>query len=467
MSSRQAQSYIYRVNVKFRLSLFLEHIQPFYPLFRRACLYSSYEAGMLPRGLLLAIFSVSASFCVRAEIVVRGSLEVSAACASRVRQNFLENTISGSTATIDDIKTLFLLGLCDFRNSSSRKAWATVGHVTRLAYSVGLHQVDNPDNCALYSEFTTPEEMEEWRYLWWSIFVLDCCCNVTVATPSNIEMDSLRTALAQTRISAFSDNQIATLSKPMFLEVDPESRLGLIKALLTKGARGSNSYSFDVNFNIRILFTCGMRDACNLRRLIRENPGPRVQDRLRLLRTQHSITRLSLPLWYLEPRRSTTAGESRPQHAARLINLFELNLTSLMLALPALNVDDAYDTLAWQRDWDATLGVLEDIVAVARAWDPRYAPMGDPAVCYIVLLALVLLRMDWKLEAEWPGSKTGEDLSDATNHLLRLFLEQFAHYWRLPKILLGTLDHSFNLSVLKVWNWLSRRCIFLADLRTY
>ena len=427
------------------LSIFLRHIQPFYPLFRQTCLQASYEAGLLPRGLLLAIFSVSACFCVRAEIVALGNLEVSAACASRVRQIFPNNTISGSTATLDDIKTLFLLGLHDFRNSSSRKAWLTISNVARLAYSVGLHQVDNPTNCALYTDVSTPEEMEEWRYVWWSIYVLDCCCNVTFATPSGIEMDSLRTALPSTSTPASSENRVPAPAKLLFIGGEPGSSSTILKELFTQASPVTNCNEFDMNFKVRILGTYELREASSLLRLIHENPGPKIQDRLRLLRSEISATRLSLPLWYLDPGRSTSAGETRPQHMARLINLFELHLTTLIVSLPNLTGDGTKALSAWQRDWDVSLGLLEDMVAIVRAWDPRYAPMSDPAVCFIVFTTLVLLDTDLRLELERPASKARESSTQASLQLLRLFLERLAHYHQLPKVLLGMLEHILRL----------------------
>lgn len=135
------------------------------------------------------MFAVSIATSTNIEIASLGFWNVSETFAFHAWQACSEIVVYGSPVTVDDLRTLFLLGLYEFRNSPNRKAWTVTGHLVRCAFHYGLHQIESADGCSfLDPERSTAEEREELRYLWWSIYTLDtvsqpngkeqspCCC---------------------------------------------------------------------------------------------------------------------------------------------------------------------------------------------------------------------------------------------------------------------------------------------------
>lgn len=158
-------------NMVSRLNEYFESIQPLYPLFRKQALFNQYSAGQVPQAVLASIFANTAALSTNAEIMVRGPNTIGEHYATLTRQACSPLCMSDIPATISDLRALFLLALYEFRTSPNRRAWATAGHLVRLAYHYGLHQVDNVVNCTFYEEgVTTSDDLESWRYLWWSIY---------------------------------------------------------------------------------------------------------------------------------------------------------------------------------------------------------------------------------------------------------------------------------------------------------
>lgn len=158
-------------NVVPRLNEYFESVQPLYPLFRKQALFNQYNAGQVPQAILASIFANTAALSTNAEIMIRGPNTIGEHYATLARQACSPLCMSDIPATISDLRALFLLALYESRTSPNRRAWATAGHLVRLAYHYGLHQVDNVANCTFYEEgVTTSDDLEGWRYLWWSIY---------------------------------------------------------------------------------------------------------------------------------------------------------------------------------------------------------------------------------------------------------------------------------------------------------
>jgi hypothetical protein len=91
----------------------------------------------------------------------------------------------------------------------------------------------------------------------------------------------------------------------------------------------------------------------------------------------------------------------------------------------------------WLRDWDATIGSVVDIVEIIKNWDPRTCNLADPAVSYIVFVAIVLVQIDIKLQSNQRRANQVENDAQNSSQLLTSFLHQLSNHWPLPKALLG------------------------------
>lgn len=424
-----------------RLDTYFESIQPYYPLFRKHDLLYQYYTDQLPQPLLAAIFAVSANLTTNPHVMAQGLGRVGEVYADFVKRACSPILLSDASATITDLRTMFLLALYEFRNNPNRRAWAIMGHLVRLAYQYGIHQVDNPTNCSFYDpETTSADDLESWRYLWWSIFILDTCCNTTVAIPSNIELDSLCTALPTGTISDWTNGEQALSSLDRtFLYDDLEVLSNHLKSITSKWLHGSpESPTVDVNFTIRIINTAQLREICNLCRAVDQNPTRSFTERWQRLSTHTAALRLALPARYLNPLCMASSGESKRSHTLRMVNLLEINISNLLVAMPkSLSKGDVDDI--WSANWDASIAYVDRIVEVVKCWDPSMVYFTDPAVGYIIFIAMIMIHIHQKLESTHSGQRETESPNQSSFQLLKLFLQQLGNQWHLPQTLLCTL----------------------------
>jgi hypothetical protein len=83
-----------------------------------------------------------------------------------------------------------------------------------------------------------------------------------------------------------------------------------------------------------------------------------------------------------------------------------------------------------------TVQSLVDVVSIVRQWKTQLCPSVDPAVCFIISGVLMLMHLHSidviNVESiEFLGRLRGQ------KELLRLFVEQFASIWHLPRFLTG------------------------------
>ena len=405
---------------------------------------NQYNAGQVPRAVLAAIFAVTAALSTNAEIMMRGPSAIGEHYATLTRQACSPLCMSDLSATISDLRALFLLALYEFRTSPNRRAWATAGHLVRLAYHYGLHQIDNVANCAFYEPgITSSDELESWRYLWWSIYVLDTYCNSTASTPSNIDLDSLCTALPAGSVENWTNGGSITPNDRIFLGGDIEDIVCLLKTISSKWLQeNENESGVDANFVVRLIVTWRVREVFQLRCAVNQNPAGKFQRKHQLISTQLAATRLALSARYQDPQRKISLGEQKNDHALRLVNLLEMQISQLPVAIPMNPPQDNQDE-AWRANWDFSMGLVEEIVQIVRHWSPSMQNVTDPSVCYIIFIAMVLIHMESKLESLYTRKTTAVEGSRSSWQLLHLFLQQLGNQWLLPKALISKSSFCF------------------------
>lgn len=421
---------------KSRLDVFSSHVQCHYPLFRRQDLVQQYATGRVRPRLLSAIIAVSTSFSNHPEVLAFGARALSDHYAEFARREFLPILLSETAADLDDLRALFLLTLHDFRRSTSRKTCGNMSLLVRLSYQLGLHQIDNPANCSFYrAGVTTPDEIQSWRYLWWSIFLLDICCTMIAAIPSNIDMDSVCVALPFGTVEDWiSGKEIPQSTNLLFFQSD----LATIRHILHSASDSWMKQLDDVpeidgNFILRLLNAYQLREVGNLRRATIENPHGDFSPRLDSFLTRLTVLRAALPAAYRDPVFQPHLDKSRRDHALRLINLFGSSFLQLLLLMPKR--DEQEDLSLTQ--WSGLESVLERTVQVVRNWDPSFCSITDPAVGCTVFTAMTMLLVHSKLETNQAKTKMSNSKFESSWNLLKMFLQHLGRFWTLPQILLG------------------------------
>jgi hypothetical protein len=338
-----------------------------------------------------------------------------------------DEEISNSLMSLGKFQQACLLAFYEFHQYPGQKAWLRIGQLTRKAYQCGLHQLDNREQCPLFD--TNPmsdDETEEWRSLWWCIYCLDSYCNITTATPFVVELDSVKTGLVQN--SQTADRQLVS-DAAIFLPAETE--------LLWKTSKDITSRGGDFNFNIHIVTTTILRAAARLSRLWKQNPSERLRLRFDALKNDISAIRLSLPIRYFNLARDVFLNESSSEHHARLISILHLHASRFLL-LFRVNLQE--NESEWLDCWRRTLEYCEDMVLVVREWDAQQCLSVDPAVCFIISEALMIIHLHSQDVANFEPElqarlRTHKDL-------LLLFLEQFATIWNLPRFLISKQSRS-------------------------
>ena len=398
-----------------------------------------YYTDSIPQALLAAIFAVSLNLTTTSQPMTESPHEAADMYAAFVKRTLSPILLLDTAATITDLRTMFLLALFTFRNNRSRKAWALTAQLVQLAYQYGLHQIDNPINCSFYNaETTTAEELEGWRYLWWNIFILDCCCHATVATPSTIDLDSLCTALPSGTIADWTKGKnIVAPEKRTFLYDDLEALSSLLQSVSREWSNGVRGSGVDVNFIVRVINASQIREVCSLFRAIDQNPTRNFDRRWKQLSISTAALRLALPPRYLNPQCLASSGESRRSHTLRIVNLFEIYLCNMLMSMPK-EISQMNTDAEFSHDLDVCITYVERIVEVCSNWDSGMCSQTDPAVGFIVFIAMVMVHIEQKLDGKFNRSQK-QDQSNSSFQLMRLFLQQLGQKWHLAQTLVGRL----------------------------
>lgn len=406
-------------------------------MFRKQDLMQQYLMGYVPAALLSAIFAVSAALSSNEAITTLDASKIGEYYASLVRQSCSLFWMSDAPATISDLQAIFLLAVYEFRTSRPT-AWVTIGHLVRLAYHYGLHQIDNADNCSFYEEGVTSEvDLESWRYLWWSIYLLDTCCNSVAATPSNIDLDSLCTALPTGSVEGWISGRETASSTRQFLQPGIDELLQILNTACTKWPQlNDDEFGLDTSFSVRIVITSQIRNICNLHRAMNQNRAVHIERRWQLLSNHLTSTHMALPSRYHDPRRAISLGEQKQPHALRLINLLEISLCHLLVTIPK-STSQHVSKEDWLSYWDTSMLFVDKVVQIVRNWDPSLYHLADPCVSYIIFIAIMMAHMNTTIDTGRKVAAEVEEINRSSWWILLLFLQQLSNHWVLPKALIS------------------------------
>lgn len=296
-----------------------------------------------------------------------------------------------------------------------------IATLIRKAYHYGLHQIDSADNLMSFGwDLASPEDLEDWRRVWWCIYMLDSFASFSTAAPHMVETDSVQTALLRGS-SQFDD----AWSKKFFLSFS--------RANLWEVVRDIASTSVEQRFNLYMAINTLLKEAVALHRLEKQNGCQTVGSRMSELKDYLCAIQLALPPNYMRPTQDLMGNESRAGYSVRLQTMLKIYSTRLLLCLPSRGSDEAQ----WKACWDENFEICYHTVEVIKQWDTQVIPAINPTVCLIALPVLMFLH----LHSQSRGSSNPSLLAELNRRrdIVRLLLRQYASHWALPRFLLGTL----------------------------
>ena len=380
-----------------------------------------YDSGEIRRSLVVTIAAITAKLlgpvhhwnpqdvdlCLNALLAV-------------TREN--EPVIQGQ-ADLENFQQECLLAYYDFHQFPGPQSWMRIARLSRKAYAVGLHQIENPDMCSAFdSVLVTDGAVESWRFLWWCVYCLDSYSNISSGAPFIIDEQCMNTALPSRPFNEDIETRWAPSSPKLFLPDDTSELWSIAQDIVSHGEL--------VGFRLHMVVTTMIRQAGTIMRIRAEKGPGRHASRIVNLRRNLASLRLALPPRYVNPARNVLTTETAPDHHVRLTNIFILHMTRIMLSLPGELSEGEGE---WMENWQQSREASEDIVQIVEQWDSRFSAHVDPAICFIVFIALFMLDLHRRSRAsEASGLNTTMSQSE---RILLLFLEQFGNLWTLPKFL--------------------------------
>lgn len=327
----------------------------------------------------------------------------------------------GEVASLDQFRKSCLLAFYEFHQFPGHHSWLRIGRLTRMAYRIGLDQIDNPVTSSI-SDWTlvNSQDLEEWRYVWWCIYRFDSYSNITAGTPYLITPDCINAAFVRCPLDQIpSDIE----SKPKVFLSDSSEEFWKLPSM-------ASSSPETASFNMHNITTAALREAGFLLRLRFLKPD-RTKIRVMQLRRHLSALRLALPPNYFNPRRNALSNEPSIEHHERLVNVLHLHMCRLLLSLS--QPFEEHDS-EWSLRWQENLESCQDIAAIVGEWDSTFCTKVDPAISFILFTALIFLDLHVKSDL---GDVEDVRLSvDHSKTVLHLLLEQLANLWNLPRHLL-------------------------------
>ena len=271
--------------------------------------------------MLYAMFALSARHSSKIEVLkhAQGHSYLAGDIFARLAKlTIANNEDSDKPITLDDLKTTFLLCVYEYTSNPGRKAWVSAGNVVRIAYELGLHQIDTRIRDGVRSVGALSElAKEERRHVWWCVWKLDAWVGISGATPFAVDEQVVCTALASSSPADLADSKIGPSSQ-IFLN----SAVGKAGALM-RDLQNSNDAKGD---NMFIVTNALMREIATIRALQLHSPTKDIDDRQVIAINAVSALKLSLPPWFSQSVRNAIGGETASQHQKRLEVLIQLHM---------------------------------------------------------------------------------------------------------------------------------------------
>ncbi|KAJ5452825.1 Transcription factor [Penicillium cf. griseofulvum] len=416
-------------------------------MFRKSLFYDDLSANMIPPALLLSMFAVSSRFAGTSCYADSGSSTQPQEYFDAAYKGFRQEMDRNRPVELNDVKAACLLALFDYTSAPSRRAWLLVRDAMSLALAARLHEIDSLDSLL---DFSDPEK-EERRFVWWTVWKVDCTVNVSTVTPFGIDCRMIGTALVSTTVQNFTANALGPIV-PVIPEMDPvKSWSSILGPNLQDTGDGFNTHLYAVSL-LRAVSECQQR----LNAKLCPEEISRADTLNRILSSLHLI----LPDYFFSP----TKRLMEQEHAHRLrletnimlntfvyfsldllylLHLLTCQTTSARLILhePTRQIVTAMDvssdsTSTSLKSWKESIGFARNIASLFDHWQFSYSAYADPVISCALWHAYCGLRLYGMSGLDESGSSFSSPAAISLDKL-RLSLESFTPWWPIARVLRG------------------------------
>lgn len=177
--------------VKTRTHTFASTVNASFPLFPLHTFPAQLRGGEISEVLASVVYAISAKL-TGASL----HMDLDTALSSLVEPSTAQTPSISEPNALNEWRTACLLAWYGFYQYQGQKIDDFISNLARKAYHIGLHQIDSLSNLSTFGwDLLSEAATEEWRHVWWSIYLLDTHLSYSTATPSQIQPDSIGTAL--------------------------------------------------------------------------------------------------------------------------------------------------------------------------------------------------------------------------------------------------------------------------------
>ncbi|TVY61454.1 Citrinin biosynthesis transcriptional activator ctnR [Fusarium oxysporum f. sp. cubense] len=405
---------------------FIQHF-PYLPPLSRSQIFAPEVHDHVRSVLIQAVCAISVTSARElGHMSVASRCEAANTFAKRAKSAFLRNILEKDIpVTLSMVKIASILAAYELICSPSTKGWYMVGEAVRLAYDIGLDQVDSGQQ--LYRGVILPTEIEEKRYIWWCVYALDTYASSTLFRPFGITNKGIKTAL----IGVMELDNQKRLSETVFLPSDP---LGLQIAI--QSLDHSRPQSPKV---LKLLLLSMVRQISTLRK--NQLEGEEVGQSLDLIRNLLASYWFSLPddFEHCPAARGHLYTKKLWIDITILAHLSSLSVSSCSLLDPEGNgfrtslTDDQITLLPWVLNfqttslssWNKCIASAMGILGVIRSLSPENLCEMSPFCIIALWFPAVVLALQMKSTHDANEQKDAE----SALHVLKAALKKLAKFW--------------------------------------
>lgn len=409
------------------LTSYFDNLQDANPIFSKEAFLHRYRSSLCAEDLISTIVIITAKltgFTANEEDLQSLNTELDLLLGS----SLLEDDLVGDAPSLDQFRKAYLLAFYEFHQFPGHHAWLRIGRVTRMAYRIGLDRLDHVR--ATYPDWrnVSSEDIQEWRWIWWCIYRLDCYSNLSSGMPYLIDDAAIGTSFVRSK-TILDPDFMEELPREFFLPPSPDN---LSKILLAAPLHPETLLR-----NIHTITSAILRQAGLVLRMHLVRSAQTTLVEVAKAEKQLATIRSALPFGWLNPRRNALSNESHIDYHARMVTIFHLRMAQLLLSIVDCGQRQYADECL--TGWERILEPCQDIASVADHWDSSFCLAVDPAVCFTFFTALVFLDLHRKTMTTTDASTAehvpSHGIFDHHITVLCLQLQHFAKIWTLPRLL--------------------------------
>ncbi|KAL3433961.1 hypothetical protein BDV09DRAFT_196323 [Aspergillus tetrazonus] len=275
-----------------------------------------------------------------------------------------------------------------------------------MAYRIGLDRLEHVR--AVYSDWGTvsSKDMQEWRWIWWCIYRLDCYTNLSSGKPYLIDDGCIGTSFIGS--NTLPQNLTENLPREFFLPLSSENINKILPVV--------PSQPDTLLKNVHTITTATLRQVGQVVRMhLVRSPQATLTETTNAEQLLATIRTALPPGWF----------------NTDVMHLPTSHITTTTRACKGAN--------EWLAGWERIIEPCQDIASTAEHWDSAFCLAVDPAVSFTLFTALIFLDLHKKTTTtgitSTTANKPSSSIIDHHITILRLQIEHFAQIWTLPTLL--------------------------------